>query len=196
MANTTATFSGELANSLLTTVTWTAYYATTVDTWSTKTQIATGTFTVNSALTRYSAQVALGANAGNGVAIELSVGGQTSGTWKIGQFQLEAGSVATAFERRPIGAELTLCQRYYEIGNAYYDGYAAAGSNPVGGSNIKFMVAKRVVPTLTYGTFSNVQNAMAGAARAIYVDSFERYMLSVAAGISTGREPWKASAEL
>jgi hypothetical protein len=40
--------------------------------------------------------------------------GQQSGTFDIAQVQLEAGSVATPFELRPIGTELALCQRYYE----------------------------------------------------------------------------------
>jgi len=30
--------------------------------------------------------------------------------------QVEQGTVATPFERRPIGTELSLCQRYYEVG--------------------------------------------------------------------------------
>jgi hypothetical protein len=33
--------------------------------------------------------------------------------------QLEAGSTATEFERRPIGTELALCQRYYETVGTY-----------------------------------------------------------------------------
>jgi hypothetical protein len=40
--------------------------------------------------------------------------GQQSGTFDIAQVQIEAGPVATTFERRPIGTELALCQRYYE----------------------------------------------------------------------------------
>ena len=39
--------------------------------------------------------------------------GQQSGTFDIAQVQIEAGPVATAFERRPIGTELALCQRYF-----------------------------------------------------------------------------------
>lgn len=38
--------------------------------------------------------------------------GQQSGTFDIAQVQLEVGSSATAFEQRPIGLELSLCQRY------------------------------------------------------------------------------------
>ena len=40
--------------------------------------------------------------------------GQQSGTFDIAQVQIEKGSVATEFERRPIGQELELCKRYFE----------------------------------------------------------------------------------
>jgi hypothetical protein len=40
--------------------------------------------------------------------------GNQSGTFDIAQFQLEEGTAATPFEHRPIGMELSLCQRYYQ----------------------------------------------------------------------------------
>jgi hypothetical protein len=40
--------------------------------------------------------------------------GQQSGTFDIAQVQIEPGPVATPFEQRPIGTELSLCQRYYQ----------------------------------------------------------------------------------
>ena len=49
--------------------------------------------------------------------------GQQSGTFDIAQVQIEAGPVATLLERRPIGTELALCQRYF---NKSY----AVGTNP------------------------------------------------------------------
>lgn len=117
--NTTATLSVDLANSLLTTVTWTLYRATTTDDTfgtlasPTVTQIATGTFTVTSTVTRYSTQISIPAAATTGLQLVLSVGAQTSGTWTIGNVQLEAGQVATPYENKPYGLELSLCRRYY-----------------------------------------------------------------------------------
>ena len=40
--------------------------------------------------------------------------GSTTDKIEIAQVQLEEGSVATPFEQRPYGLELSLCQRYYE----------------------------------------------------------------------------------
>jgi hypothetical protein len=42
----------------------------------------------------------------------VSVIGTLNATWYITGVQLEVGSVATPFERRPFGTELVLCQRY------------------------------------------------------------------------------------
>jgi hypothetical protein len=142
----------------LTTVTWTASYATTADTFGTigtptKTQIATGTFTVNSAVTNYTAPIAIPAAATTGIEILLTVGFQTSGTWTIGNMQLEAGSVAYPFERRDYGRELMMCQRYFELLSSY------VGSDSSGGSTSRtayfFKVSKRAAPTITLGSGSN-----------------------------------------
>ena len=54
-----------------------------------------------------------------GSATTGSVLGNQSGTFDIAQFQLEEGSVATPFEQRPYGLELSLCQRYYSILSLY-----------------------------------------------------------------------------
>lgn len=73
--------------------------------------------------------------------------GQQSGTFDIAQVQLEEGSVATPFEQRPYGLELSLCQRYYEPVMAYVNGMVYAGNGDYRGPNIKFKVTKRVTPT-------------------------------------------------
>ena len=132
LAGTTATLSVDLANSLLTTVTWTAYYANTTDTFGslaspTVTSIATGTFTVTSTVTRYNAQISIPSAATTGLQIVLSVGAQTSGTWTIGSVQLEVGTIATPYERQIYSDQLAQCQRYYAFANMTARFYSTSG---------------------------------------------------------------------
>ena len=170
LAGSTATLSVQLANSLLTSVTWTAYYASTTDAFGTlasptRTQIATGTFTVTSSLATYSAQISVPSAATTGIEIVFTVGAQTSGTWTIDNVQLEAGSTATEFERRPIGTEIALCKRYYDksydlnvaLGSANRNGmviisteeYQASNWVP-SGSAFKYSCEMRTAPTIAY----------------------------------------------
>ena len=119
LAGQTCTLSVSIANSLLTTVTWTASYATTTaNTFgtigtATKTQISTGTFTVTSTLTRYTVNISVPAAATTGIEILFTVGAQISGTFQISEAQFEAGSIATPFERKLYTQQLQDCQRYY-----------------------------------------------------------------------------------
>lgn len=154
MNNGNATFVVKLANSVLTTVNWAAYYANTADTFGTlasptRTAIASGSFTVNSTLTQYSATMAIPAAATTGIEIVLSVGAQTSGTWRIEDLQLVKGSVAPTYSEYRMD-ELQLCQRYCR-------GYAAGaidfiGSNYQAGQNNSIILASgtyRGTPALT-----------------------------------------------
>jgi hypothetical protein len=119
LAGQTATLSVSLASSLTTPVTWSAYYANTTDTFGTsgsptRQPIDTGTFTVTSTLTNYSVNIAIPAAATTGLEIVFSTNAlAVSQTLTFAQAQLELGSAATPFERRPIGMELALCQRYF-----------------------------------------------------------------------------------
>jgi hypothetical protein len=123
MAGSTATLSADLAiSATLTTVTWTASYATTTaDTFGTLasptvTQIATGTFTVTSTVTNFSTNISIPAAATTGIQIVFTVGALTAGlTWTVGNVQLEKGSTATSFDYRSYTTELQLCQRYFQI---------------------------------------------------------------------------------
>lgn len=116
LAGSTCTLSVNMSNSLLTTVTWTASYATSANTWSAKTTISSGTFTVTGTLANYSAQIVVPAAATTGIEILFTVGAQTSGTWVIGNAQFEPSTtVATSFDYRPYGTELMLCQRYVRL---------------------------------------------------------------------------------
>lgn len=95
---------------------------------------------------------------GSGNIVRIPTGIQQSGTFDIAQVQLEEGSVATPFENRPYGLELSLCQRYYEVGRCIQQlgigttiGVALTGQ-------VFFKTSKRLVPTVTCLDFSGAQN--------------------------------------
>ena len=149
LAGSTATLSVNISNTLLTTVTWTASYATSADTWSAKTQIATGTFTVTSSLVNYTANISIPSAATTGIEILFTVGAQISGTWTIGNVQLEAGTTASPFEYRQYGTELLLCQRYYEsvpLTGGYWYSVRNDGTYRL---VLPWLVKKRSAPTAT-----------------------------------------------
>lgn len=223
-AGTTATLSVDLANSLLTSVTWTAYYANTADTFGTlasptRTQIATGTFTVSSTVTRYSTQIEIPIEATTGIEIVLSVGAQTSGTWVIGDVQLEPGSAATPFERRFYGTELTLCQRYLQLigGSATAgDQYLMTGmcnTTTQARFSLVYPVHLRSAPSVTFPAANTFQvyagaSAPTGTAIAQVGLNDPRWLsisVTVASGLATGNgaillgtgaTPIRVSAEL
>jgi hypothetical protein len=173
MAGQTVTLSANIANSLLTTVTWTAYYASSSDVWTSSTQISTGTFTVSATLTNYSVQIAIPAAATTGIQVIFSVGSQTSGTFQIGNAQLEVGSNATSFDYRPYGTELALCQRYLPA-------FSGAGGTGVLGTGqtvattaaygtISFPVLTRVPPTgITISSASYFSGTQTGGSQSAY----------------------------
>ena len=111
----------------------------------------------------------------------------TSGaTFYITGVQLEAGSVATTFERRQYGQELALCQRYYETGSTwgggrYSDGYAIL--------NATFKVTKRTAPTMTFSGWNNTITSSGTT-----VDGSFFYTPAGTSTVACGA--WQSSAEL
>ena len=95
----------------------------------------------------------------NDVMFELNIG-LTNGTAStcdttFRRIQLEEGSVATPFEQRPYGLELSLCQRYYENSA---DGANFSLSSTITlsvltsttlATGFKFNTKKRIAPTVT-----------------------------------------------
>lgn len=69
--------------------------------------------------------------------------------------QLELGSVATPFERRPIGTELALCQRYYQRNYATH--------TCVTGEFIYFKTNMRNTPSLTVTTIAGATVTASGS---------------------------------
>lgn len=223
LAGTTATLSVVLSNSLLTTVTWTAYYANTTNTFGslaspTVTQISTGTFTVTSTATTYSTNITIPSAATTGIQILFTVGSQTSGTWVIGNVQLEPGSVATPFERPLYSKQLADCQRYYSKsydlttvpGTATFTGAAAtaiysAAFNGNGTLNFIFPVEMRTAPTVT--SYSTVNANTTGKCSSTTTDyttngvsanTRQAYSSATSSGGASSQlfYQWTASAEL
>ena len=99
--------------------------------------------------------------------VQMYCSSGTSGEYyEFTDFQLEEGTVATPFERRLIGQELQLCQRYFEKnfpeGVAPQNSYTANGfsggglgwvsfsTTSIRGPIVQFKVSKRVAPTMTF----------------------------------------------
>jgi hypothetical protein len=73
-------------------------------------------------------------------------------TLDLSAVQHERGSSATPFEVRPVGAELALCQRYYQVfnpGNAYFVAYMWAGENDIYAQTVPLLVEMRSSPSVT-----------------------------------------------
>jgi hypothetical protein len=173
LAGKACTFSVKLANSLLTTVTWTAYYANTNEAFGTiaaptRTQISTGTFTtVNATEATYVAPIAVPAAATTGLEIVLSVGAQTSGTWTVGDEQLELGTIpsgAIVVDKVDEEVQLARCQREYEVGSS---GAVGGSSTSIAiSSSATFAAQKRSpTPAITFSgtTYSSTSSITLGS---------------------------------
>ena len=74
-----------------------------------------------------------------------SVVGTNGATFYITGVQLEAGSVATPFERRTYGQELSLCQRYYQLCRNFV-GIGNSSTQVI--ANAVFQCTMRATPTI------------------------------------------------
>lgn len=173
LANSSAIFSANLDDSLLTTVSWALSYANTADTFGTLaaptvTSIQTGTFTVSSTSTRYtSPAISIPSAATTGLQLCFTVAAQTSGTLHIGNVQLESGAAATGFERRQGEFELSLAQSYFVRPNITISTQSySAGA----GGNIFIQwsapTTMRATPTIT-ASWGSLTNATANAINAL-----------------------------
>jgi hypothetical protein len=152
----------------------------------------------------------------------VSVIGTLNATWYVTGVQLEAGSVATPFERRQYGQELALCQRYFEKsynadvapGSASTIGYSSLSNSDQGSAvylfnTDRFRVEKRTAATMILwdlaGTVSRTtQYTLGGLGRTDGANNVYSYtgaqtgavMIAVQAASTAGTYHWTASAEL
>jgi hypothetical protein len=117
----------------------------------------------------------------------------SSGTFSL--VQLEPGPVATPFERRPIGTELALCQRYYQHGVG--TGGGGTMYPPVAVTTVQrrlwlqFPVIMRATPTMTNVALSNISSPNATA----YTNGVQ-YFGAAATDVECAVQTGNASAEL
>ena len=163
MANNVATLQAKLSSTSLTSITWTVYYANSTDTFGTlasptRTQIATGTFTINATEAIYSTPISIPSAATTGIEIVFS-GGALLGTQTltIGDIQFESGSYASAFERIKVSNLISDCLRYYI--NSLYNAsgttikfmvYTPNSSGTTDIGVLHYPVSMRVTPTVTF----------------------------------------------
>jgi hypothetical protein len=176
LAGQTVTVTIRASSSTLTSLTCYVERATAgTDNWATFATDKTQSLTITSTPTDYTFQATLSASATNGIRFIFATGAFTSGTLDITGVQLEAGSVATPFERRPYGTELALCQRYYQKSYSQtvvpatvtFVGAVQWGSTSTNANAnyqpIRFPVVMRAAPTVTLyspatGTSGRVRN--------------------------------------
>jgi hypothetical protein len=157
--------------------------------------------TLSGAVTPFTATFTLGgSDATNGLMVDVYLATAVTVTSKgfgIADMQLEAGSTANPFERRDIGRELMMCQRYYETGSNFqlFSGYVVASEvyyNPV-----RFTVTKRTAPGVTPTYIATLRFAAAApAAQAISADGFWGSATATVTGTGYFQYTWVASSEL
>jgi hypothetical protein len=156
-------------------------------TWNTTNGVGLGMqFTVSAGTNQQGTAGSWSGTYKRGVSGMADLGATSGATWYITGVQLEVGSVATPFERRPFGTELALCQRYYEVlgDNAlsvYVESNATAGTFAIPESLV-FAVQKRAAPTMsTSGTFTTL-NLTGSLVMNSSVSGFNGYYASAGSG--------------
>jgi len=183
----TGTFGGAFGNSALDRTYPFSYSIAVANTWEQKTVTITGD-AAGTWLTNNGIGLSLFLGLGTGSSLSgtagswaaatyvsatgaTSVVGTNGATFYITGVQLEPGTVATPFERRSYGAELALCQRYYEnnytnqaVGSSVSGGSLYAYNQTITPSNgfltvgVPFKVTKRAGPTTTLYSYNGSIN--------------------------------------
>jgi len=79
----------------------------------------------------------------------------------ITDVQLEFGNTATPFERRSFGQELSLCQRYFQHLNCWWE-YSQGSAGNLNSTIVTFSTPMRASPTITAVSSAGSGNTVAG----------------------------------
>jgi hypothetical protein len=142
----------------------------------------------------------LGSDGNSRVSVDFSLPVNTTFTLDVAQIQLEIGSEATTFERRPIGTELALCQRYYiatDSNSSQKRNFNWSGISVGLVTFADFPTTMRVTPTMTVTGDINdgSPTTLGGAASNITKYGFSVYT-TVPDGQFVDMHSYTASAEL
>ena len=201
LVSTTATVSARLfadGAGVQVAVSW--YYPIARDNWSSVTFVPIETITLTSGqYINYAKSFTTDANASRGMGIVFDIRNAAGRTVRMTGVQLEAGTVATPFERRQFGQELALCQRYFTnwVGDAGASGFRAIGSGYASGTDAAIVIplsaAMRATPTVSFsGTISVLDGTTSGTLTSIvaaYAASNQSFWLLARTGSTfvTGR---------
>lgn len=171
------------------------YKANSADTFSSQTLLGQSSVTsiVTSTFTKLTYTIALGAtDASNGIAVSVewpTVGAITSRSFLVADMQLEIGVISTPLEFLSYGAELALCQRYYESTGGFLQSPAIGNI----ATTIGYAATKRVAPTVTFPSVT-----YSAASTLVYQSSFGNALtgmpVNIAASAGGGYASFTATA--
>jgi hypothetical protein len=179
LASTPCTVSLDLYSSDGRSVAWEVYSANSANVFAAKTLISSGTLTTTAgSYVPKTFQFTATAAASNGLELRFKFGALGSGAQcALSNVQLEAGSVASPFERRDYGRELMMCQRYYwqsetvASGSLLFDITGSlAGQQLISATVASLPVTMRATPTVAVpaGSFTNGSGGFTAFGQRIY----------------------------